>query len=356
MTTTPRHTCSICSFESSYVSLDLLAYLNSNKETPFHIFNDVILPEFQCHLSKIKQLLPPIELNGSRDNSTSGIDMDNDQHATFKEIQKDLKYINKACHKLKDSADCVNEEIQRLILQGLDDAFKERTEAPENSPRINKLKRIQIVVSELKNQICSFPQLSQDSLHSASLHHSSFSMSNDYINPDSSTTNKIKKFYNDLDGPPKKSCLLCFSVFPEDAIIKKKVLIHWWVGEGFIIDSQNSDGKTAEETGNEYFKDFIKNDIIEPVHEGLRQNSENRKMDRPTRAAIIKLAEENNFASFDQRGNPTADFSSSKRVCLVKTEEGSSLHNLTYIYHYLPREEIETLFNVNEPYLSFRVD
>ena len=176
MTTTPRHTCSICSFESSYVSLDLLAYLNSNKETPFHIFNDVILPEFQCHLSKIKQLLPPKELNGSRDNSISRIDMDHDQHATFEEIQKDLKYINKACHKLKDSADCVNEEIQRLILQGLDDAFKERTGAPANSPRINKLKRIQIVVSELKNQICSSPQLSQDSLQSASLLHSSLSV------------------------------------------------------------------------------------------------------------------------------------------------------------------------------------
>ena len=29
--------------------------------------------------------------------------------------------------KLKDSTDCVNKEIQRLILQGLDNAFKERT-------------------------------------------------------------------------------------------------------------------------------------------------------------------------------------------------------------------------------------
>ena len=355
MSTTPRHAYPVSSFGSSYVSLDLLAYLNSSKKTPFHIFNDVIMPEFQCHLSKIKQLLPPKELNGSQDNNTSRIDMDNDQHATFEEIQKDLKYINKACHKLKDSADCVNEEIQRLILQGLDDAFKERTGAPANSPRINKLKRIQIVVSELKNQICSSPQLSQDSLHSASLHRSSFSMRNYYTNPDSSTTIKIKKFYNDLDGPKKKSCLLCFSVFPEDAIIKKKVLIHWWVGERFI-DSPNSDGKTAEETGNEYFKDFIKNRIIEPVHKKLRQNSENCKMHPSIRAAIIMLAEEKKFVSFDQKGNPTADFSSSKRVCLVKTEEGSSLHNLTYIYHHLPREEIVTLFNVNEPYLSFRVD
>ena len=357
MTTTPRHTCSICSFESSYVSLDLLAYLNSNKETPFHIFNDVILPEFQCHLSKIEQHLPK-ELNGSQDNNNSRIEMDNDQHATLKEIRKDLEYIKKACHKLKDSADCVNEEIQRLILQRLDDAFKERTEAPENSPGINKLKKIQDVVSKLKEKICSSPQLSQDSLHSASLHRSSFPMGSYYINPDRSTTNKIKKLYNDLDDK-KKSCLLCFSVFPEDAIIKKKVLIHWWVGEGFIIDSQNSGGKTAEETGNEYFKDFIKNGIIEPVepvHKKLKQNSENCNMRPLIRAAIIKLAEENNFVSFDQRGNPTADFSSSNRVCLVKTEEGSSLHNLTYVYHYLPREEIVTLFNVNEPYLSFRVD
>ena len=89
-----RHISSTSSFESPYVSLDLLAYLNSGKKTPFHVFNDVVMPEFQCHLSKLKkQLLPPKDMNGTQDN-TSRIERDeeeddsncNGQHAIVEEI------------------------------------------------------------------------------------------------------------------------------------------------------------------------------------------------------------------------------------------------------------------------------
>ena len=363
-----RHISSTSSFESPYVSLDLLAYLNSGKKTPFHVFNDVVMPEFQCHLSKLKkQLLPPKDMNGTQDNTSRterGEEEDdsncNGSHAIVEEIQKDLDYINKACHKLKDSADRVDEEIQRLILQRLDDAFRERTEALANSPINNNLKRTKDVVSILKNQICSSPQLSSDSL---SLQHSSPSKRpdkqpevniNHQMSTKSLTLERIEEVYNGLNEIQKK-CLLCFSVFPENETIKKKVLIHWWVGEEFI-DSLNGDGKTAEETGNGYFKEFISQGIIEPVQKKRRQSSENCKMQSSVRDAIIKLAEKDKFVSFDSKGNPNADFSSCPRVCLVKTEEGSSLRDFTYIYHHLKHENIQTLFNVNEPQPNFRVD
>ena len=359
---------STSSFESPYVSLDLLAYLNSGKKTPFHVFNDVVMPEFQCHLSKLKkQLLPPKDMNGTQDNTSRterGEEEDdsncNGSHAIVEEIQKDLDYINKACHKLKDSADRVDEEIQRLILQRLDDAFRERTEALANSPINNNLKRTKDVVSILKNQICSSPQLSSDSL---SLQHSSPSKRpdkqpevniNHQMSTKSLTLERIEEVYNGLNEIQKK-CLLCFSVFPENETIKKKVLIHWWVGEEFI-DSLNGDGKTAEETGNGYFKEFISQGIIEPVQKKRRQSSENCKMQSSVRDAIIMLAEKDKFVSFDSKGNPNADFSSCPRVCLVKTEERSSLRDFTYIHHHLKHENIQTLFNVNEPQPNFRVD
>ncbi|KAJ4964032.1 hypothetical protein NE237_023971 [Protea cynaroides] len=31
-----------------------------------------------------------------------------------------------------------------------------------------------------------------------------------------------------------KSCFLCFSLFPEDCVITKEQLAHWWIGEGFV--------------------------------------------------------------------------------------------------------------------------
>ena len=369
MSTTSRYTPSTSSFESPYVSLDILAYLNSGTITPFHTFKDVVIPELQCHLSKVKKSLPnPQQKYETQDTINDKVEKDNsncndDPHVIFDEIQNDLNSINKACRELKLWADRVNQEIQTLILQGLEDAFKERTEALEISLRINQLKRTKQVVSSLKERICSSPQLSPDSLQSESIPHSTFSMRTDSLpespgqQPEENINQKFTKSSTLIEFEEKydrleykqKQCLLCFSVFPENETIKKKVLIHWWVGEGFI------DGETAEETGNKYFKDFIDKGIIERVHKKLRKNSENCKMKPSIRDAIIKLAEEDGFVSFDSKGNPTTDFSSCPRVCLVKTEDGSSLCDFTYIYHYLEHENIHTLFNVNEPQLNFRV-
>ena len=63
---------------------------------------------------------------------------------------------------LKDSTDCINKEIQRLILQGLDNAFKERTRFvhPHSFLKILCILQASII--------------------------SSFFMRNYYINPDSS--------------------------------------------------------------------------------------------------------------------------------------------------------------------------
>ncbi|XP_075665996.1 disease resistance RPP13-like protein 4 [Castanea sativa] len=368
MSTTSRYTPSTSSFGSPYVSLGLLAYLNSGKITPFHTFKDVVIPELQCHLSKVKKSLPNPQIK-DEDTINDEVEKDNsncndDPHVIFGEIQNDLNSINKACRELKLWADRVNQEIQTLILQGLEDAFKERTEALEISLRIEQLERTRKVVSSLKKQICSSPQLSPDSLQSESLPQSRFSMRTDSLpespgrKPEeninlltnSPTLTEFKKKYKDL-GDRQQKCLLCFSVFPENETIKKKVLIHWWVGEGFI------DGEAAEETGNKYFNDFIDNGIIERVQKNnkRRKNSENCKMKPSIRDAIIKLAGKDRFVSFDSKGNPTANFSSCPRVCLVKTEDDSSLRDFTYIYHYLEHEKIQTLFNVNEPQLNFRV-
>ena len=379
-----KHNSSTSSFESPYVSLDLLAYLNSGQKTPFHIFNDVVMPEFLFHLSKGKQFLPAQEMDEARDiisRSISMITIDNDEednsnsncndlHAIFEDIQNDLNYIKKACRKLKQWEELVNKVIQQLILQGLDDAFKERTGELDDSTRTNfiqdKLKRTKKVVSMLKDQICSPPQFSLVSLDSESFQRSSFSMryhslfrlpvqlpdvnTNEMI-ANRYTSYEIEMVYNGLDVT-KKLCLLCLSVFPEKATIKKKVLVHWWVGEGFI-DSLNNGDNTAESIGNEYFKEFVSKGIIELVHKKRRQSSDNCKMHPSIRYAIIRLAKIAGFVSFNSKGNPTAEFSSCRRACLVKTEEGSSLRDLTYSSK---QEKIQTLFNVNEPHLNFRLE
>uniref|UniRef100_A0A2N9IG86 Disease resistance RPP13-like protein 4 n=1 Tax=Fagus sylvatica TaxID=28930 RepID=A0A2N9IG86_FAGSY len=364
---------STSSFESPYVSLDLLACLHSGQKPPFHVFNDVVMPEFRNYLSKKKKSLPAQEMDAEDKSSSS------DPRVIIEGIQKDLNYIKKACCNLKDWEDLVNKNIRKLILQGLDDAFKERT--GEINFIQDNLNSTQKVVSELKNQICSVQQPSSVSLDSESFKRfstqpSSVSLDSESFKrfslsqllaqlPDvnlnnviaeryrSNTLNFIEVVYNGLDVI-KKLCLLCFSVFPENAIIKKKVLVHWWVGEGFI-DSLNGGEETAESTGNKFINEFIRKGIIEPVHKKRRPKSDNCKMHPSIRHAVIELSRRAGFVDFTSKGNPTADFSYCRRACLVKTEEGSSLRDLTYGFS-LEKKDIYTLFNVSESHLYFRLD
>jgi Leucine-rich repeat (LRR) protein len=325
-----------------YVSLDLLSYLESGQTMPFHIFADVVMPDFRHHLSKFQP-------HSERDCL----------HGMFEEIGKDLYYIKEACGKVKQWEDLVNNEIKELIIQCFDDAFKDGTEALETPRRTNflqdKLEKTQNVVSKLRTQIFSLPELSSVNLDSGSFKRSSFSMRDDRpVEQRDQNMIQFQAVYNRLKPGPKK-CLLCFSVFPENAVIKKKVLVHWWVGEGFI-DSPSSEGKTAEETGNEFFRDFISKGIIEPVNKKKRRpSSENCKMEPSIRNAVIDLAKADGFFCFHTEGNPTANSCDSRRACLVKTEKGSSLRQFNYSFH-LKKDEVHTLFNVNEPYLDFKVD
>jgi hypothetical protein len=343
------------SSELSYVSLDLLSYLESEQTMPFHIFADVVMPDFLHHFSNLSKFHP---------------DLESDLYGMFEEIRNDLNYIKKACGRVKQWEDKVNKEIKEFIIQSFDDAFKDGTEALENSRRANflqdKIEQTRSVVSVLKNQIFSPPELSSVNLDSESFKRSNLSMRDRYQLPiqlpDQNIINKlitertlkeIRVVYNDLDVT-SKMCLLCFSVFPENAVIKKKVLVHWWVGEGFI-DSPSSGGKTAEETGNVFLKEFISKGFIEPVRKKRRASSENCKMQPWVRYAVIELAKTAGFLCFDTEGNPTANFCSSRRACLVKTVKGSSLRHFTYGFD-LKQEKVHTLFNVNEPHLDFRVD
>ncbi|KAL7216112.1 hypothetical protein ACSBR1_028118 [Camellia fascicularis] len=54
-----------------------------------------------------------------------------------------------------------------------------------------------------------------------------------------------------------KVCLFCLSIFPEKAVVKKKQLIYWWIGEGLISKSKD---KSAEEVGEGVFMKLLRRD------------------------------------------------------------------------------------------------
>uniref|UniRef100_M4EDW7 Uncharacterized protein n=1 Tax=Brassica campestris TaxID=3711 RepID=M4EDW7_BRACM len=48
----------------------------------------------------------------------------------------------------------------------------------------------------------------------------------------------LKYSYDSLDGEVTKSCFLYCSLFPEDDLIDKEILIEYWIGEGFIDEKE----------------------------------------------------------------------------------------------------------------------
>ncbi|XP_057463906.1 disease resistance protein At4g27190-like [Actinidia eriantha] len=155
---------------------------------------------------------------------------------------------------------------------------------------------------------------------------------------------ELEARYHEL-GMELKLCLLCFSVFPENEVIKRRVMIYWWIGEGFAppVRRENNDNRTAEQFANDYFSELLEKGFIEPVREKRSLRVDACKMHPFVRAMVIKLANRSEFFDFDDEGNGKEDYDLSLRACLT----GKRLLNDKNF------ENLHALFNVNEAILEF---
>ncbi|KAK1386723.1 hypothetical protein POM88_014901 [Heracleum sosnowskyi] len=148
--------------------------------------------------------------------------------------------------------------------------------------------------------------------------------------------------YNEL-STNLKLCLLCFSVFPARAIIKKRLIVYWWIAEGFI--EQEGD-KDLEQLGAEYFDKLIQKDFIKPYHNKRRLEVETCKMPPLIRSAVISIAARAKFFDFHATGKPTAECTSSFRSALLGDQRGLETH--------FKFEKFHAVFNVSENVLDIR--
>ncbi|KAL7211972.1 hypothetical protein ACSBR2_014766 [Camellia fascicularis] len=137
--------------------------------------------------------------------------------------------------------------------------------------------------------------------------------------------------YDQLDSL-SKNCLLCFSVFPENAEINKRVMIYWWIGEGFA---------TTEQIANDLFINLFVERFIEPVCKMGSFAVNIWKMDPLVRSLVIEIAKTSSFFDFDHDDDD--DGSVTSRECLIA-------NGLTKIQDF---EKLNTLLNVNESILEF---
>lgn len=160
-----------------------------------------------------------------------------------------------------------------------------------------------------------------------------------------------------------KLCLLCFSIFPGNEDIKKRLMVYWWMTEGFVppiprdeeTRAQIKDGKkTAEEFTDEYFEKLTKMGFIEPVNDGKRSLSVASYRLHPfISTALMMLGKKANFFDFDN-GKPTQKFSETFQACLV----GKGLIDYQDLREGKLKvqdlEKLHTVINVNEHILEFK--
>ncbi|KAL4628745.1 hypothetical protein ACB092_05G261300 [Castanea dentata] len=163
----------------------------------------------------------------------------------------------------------------------------------------------------------------------------------------------FRHVYDSLDARTKL-CLLCFALIPENEVVKKRFFVYWWVGEGLINSPLGSEEKTYEEMGDEIFEKLVKMGCVEAVNKKHRKVADSYKMNPFIRSAMIEFAKDAGFFDFDNKGNPTADFSKCYRACLVLNHGSQKLLRIgSKLDQEKMPEKLQTIFNVNEPYPDF---
>ncbi|KAF7842977.1 disease resistance RPP13-like protein 4 [Senna tora] len=134
----------------------------------------------------------------------------------------------------------------------------------------------------------------------------------------------------------RKLCFLFLSIFPENAVIKKRPLIYWWIGEGLI---------KTEVKGEEVFQELLKRELIKPYVQDKSPIVNRCQLHPWIRYMLISVAEKSQLIKFDSNKVPIFDTLHSRRVSLVLDGE----------FSIQPDEckNLRTIFNVNGKYIDF---
>ncbi|KAK3170448.1 hypothetical protein Dsin_023447 [Dipteronia sinensis] len=140
--------------------------------------------------------------------------------------------------------------------------------------------------------------------------------------------------------PREQKCLSSFILLPENAVVKKRLLVYWWIGEGFLDDLK---------TTTEILDKFMGEKFILPAKKNYQKVVKSFKMcpDLHSRMTSV-LAEE--AKSLDSKSDALSWFHSiSDALSWFQPfqDEVYSLRN---------QEKVTTLFNISKGSLDFKIE
>ena len=288
--------------------------------------------------------------NNSTDNSSGSSNFDNNDeylltHKQLDKIWTDLKQIIAAFSKLKEikddavgtsksrgsSLDYIREvvagpstdfsikKVQANLSTLKDDAMKLKSNIPLAQIRLNILTSRNEIISEA-DELSSLPM---------NLKFCSSSVFSEY-----------QEVFKEL-SIGSKLCCLSFTVFPANVVLKRRLLIDWWVGER-LVDLQDS---------GEVLTELVVKGFIEPVKESHKLVADRFKMQPLMHHAVLKFARAE-FSVYHLNGIKTVNSLPCNRAFLVETDYGNL--ELTKEHHDLDQEKLQTIFNINGPTMEHR--
>ena len=294
--------------------------------------------------------------NNSTDNNSGSSNFDNNgeyllTHKQLDKIWRDLKRIIAAFNKLKEikddavgtsksldnslnyirelvagpSTDFSIKKVQADLSTLKDDAMKLKSNIPLWQPKKSNKNSdfIRLNISTSRNEIIS----EVDELPSLPMNLKFRS---------SSVFSEYQELFKEL-SVGSKLCCLSFTVFPASVVLKRRLLIDWWVGES-LVDLQDSGEVLTELVGKEF---------IEPVKESHKLVADRFKMQPLMHHAVLMFAAAV-FPVYHLNGIKTVNYLRCNRAFLVETDYGNL--ELTKEPHDLDQEKLQTIFNINDPF------
>ncbi|KAK0599075.1 hypothetical protein LWI29_002132 [Acer saccharum] len=143
----------------------------------------------------------------------------------------------------------------------------------------------------------------------------------------------------------EQMCLSSFFLFPKNTVLKKRLLIYWWIEEGFLDDLKTKE-KTLEISATEILDKFMGESFILPVKKNCHKVVNSFKMHPDVHSQMTSvLFQEAKSLDISSEGKVLSRFPD--EVYLLTNSGPLQLEN---------REIVTTLFNISKGSLDFRLE
>ncbi|KAK2640121.1 hypothetical protein Ddye_027916 [Dipteronia dyeriana] len=143
----------------------------------------------------------------------------------------------------------------------------------------------------------------------------------------------------------QKHCLSSFILLPENAVVKKRLLVYLWIGEGFL--DKKTEEKTLEDSATEILDKFMNESFILPVKNNCNKVEKSFKMRQDVHSWMTSVLSPEAKCLDSISDGKVFPWFHDELYLLKKSEPLQLVQN---------QEKVKTLFNVSKGSLAFKLE